>query len=64
MAKITIENGKILAGDVQIGTANKGFKHGYHPAICVAVGRHCRWFEYDTPDLLAKIADFAREHSI
>ena len=63
MARIKIENGKILSGDVQVGTANKDFKHGYHPAILVEVADQRVWFELDEPDLLAKRADFARENA-
>jgi hypothetical protein len=60
---IRIENGDIYSGSIKVGTANKDLKHGYHPAIVVEMndGNH-KWFEMDESDLLAKIADYAREH--
>ncbi len=56
-----IINGQILDdSDKIIGTATKELKYGYHPAVKVTVGSHTKWFELDEPDLLAKIADFAK----
>lgn len=56
-----IRNGQITDNGRFVGTAMHELKHGYHPAILVLVNGHEKWFEVDTPDLLAKIADFARE---
>jgi hypothetical protein len=57
-----IERG-IITNDhgVVIGSANHDLKYGYHPAVLVEVRDKRKWFEYDEPDLVAKIADFARE---
>jgi hypothetical protein len=64
MGKIRIEQGEIFLNDRKVGTANKDLKYGYHPAVLVKVGEQQIYFEMDEPDLLAKIGDFAREHSI
>ena len=54
-----IENGEILDGDKVVGTANKGLKFGYHPAVKVEVNGKVEWFEFDTPDLINKIIQYA-----
>jgi hypothetical protein len=60
---MNIENGVITTKDGRfVGTATKELKHGYHPAIKVVVHDVVAWFELAEPDLLGKIADFAREH--
>lgn len=55
-----IRNGEITEGSRLIGTAVKDFKFGYHPAVKVNIQDKEKWFEFDEPDLLAKIADYAR----
>ena len=59
---MNIENGVITTKSGKyVGTATKELKHGYHPAVKVVVHGVVVWFELDEPELLAKIADFARE---
>ena len=57
-----IENGIISDQGRKIGTVTKELKNGYHPAAMAVVGCFVKWFELDDPDLLAKIADFARDY--
>jgi hypothetical protein len=61
-----IQNGIISENGKKVGKAFRDFKYSYHPAIKVEIGSgpkpHITWFELDEPDLLAKIADYAREH--
>lgn len=59
---IKIEKGVITFNGKKVGTANKDFKFGYHPAVVVTIGKKNKWFELDESNLLAKIADFAREN--
>ena len=56
-----IENGIIYNDNGSLGTAKKDLKFGYHPAVIATVSGKSEWFELDEPDLLAKIADWARE---
>ena len=56
-----IDNGEIFYNGRKIGTAVKDLKFGYHPAVLVKIDNQKKWFELDEKDLLAKIADYARE---
>lgn len=59
---VEIKSGEIRVGGVNVGTARKELKYGYHPAVLVEVGKNSKWFELDEKDLLAKIAEFATDH--
>ena len=60
---IEIEDGVITKDGKKIGTANKDFKYGYHPAVCVEVLGKTKWFELDTPELIDKIKAWAEKES-
>ncbi len=58
-----IENGVITNQGRQIGTTAKEWnKETKQMGLMVVVGCFVKWFELDEPDLLAKIADFARDY--
>ena len=64
LGNVMIENSVITIGSQKVGTANQDFRFGYHPSIRVTVGEAETWFELDASDLLAKVANFARDNTL
>jgi len=58
---LDITNGVIKHKGVAVGRCVQDFKHGYHPAIFVQVGKEGVWFEQDEKNLIEKIVVWVKK---
>lgn len=54
---ITLDNGRVIVNGETVGSLNKEFRYGYHPAACLTIGARVEWFELDQTDLMTAIVN-------
>lgn len=61
VGRITIIDGSIQVKGVEVGRVDHQLKHGYHPAVFLKIGDKFEWFEQDTPNLIDRVFEKAKE---